>query len=59
MFSGGGLQREVTRFTKFITVDVSAVDWLATVVGFCSALAGPSDFYKSRRKSSTVSPAML
>lgn len=32
----------------FIIVDVSAVDWLVTVVGACGVLAGLSEFNKSR-----------
>lgn len=42
------------KVTKFITINVPAVDWLAYVVAGCSALAGSSKFYKVRRDGSRV-----
>lgn len=41
------------RITKFISIDISDMDWLATALGAC-VFVGSSEFYKTRRKGSQV-----
>lgn len=38
------------RVVKFISIDVAAMDWLASAVGACGVADGSSEFFRTHRK---------